>query len=70
MQEVKAEERRVAGQRPRMPQRSGVEDPKQQYTSDNYFKLVEDKWQPQPIDDPNLHVLLHKGFRQDWLVAA
>ncbi len=67
MQEVEAQERQAGGQRPRMPQRSGVEDPKQQYTSDNYFKLVEDEWQPQPIDDPNLHVLLRKGFKQAGL---
>jgi hypothetical protein len=39
MQEVEAEDRQAAGQRPRMPQRSGVEDPKQRYTSDNYFML-------------------------------
>jgi hypothetical protein len=64
MQEVEAEERQAAGLHPRMPQRSGVEDPKQQYTSDNYFKLVGDEWQPQPIDNPNLHVLLRKGFKQ------
>jgi integrase len=66
MQEVEAEDRQAAGQRPRMPQRSGVEDPdpKQRYTSDNYFKLVEDKWQPQPIDDPNLHMLFRNGFKQ------
>jgi integrase len=64
MQEVETEERQAAGLRPRMPQRSGVEDPKQPYTSDNYFKLVEDEWQPQPIDNPNLHVLLRKGFKQ------
>jgi hypothetical protein len=64
MQEVETGERQAAGLRPRMPQRSGVEDPKQPYTSDNYFKLVEDEWQPQPIDNPNLHVLLRKGFKQ------
>ena len=67
MQEVEAEERLAVGRRPRMPQRSGVEDPKQPFTSDNYFKVVEDEWQPQPIDDPHLHVLLRKGFKQACL---
>jgi len=67
MQEVEAEGRLAVGRRPRMPQRSGVEDPKQPFTSDNYFKVVEDEWQPQPIDGPHLHVLLRKGFKQACL---
>ncbi len=63
MQDIEAEERRVAGLRPRMPQRSGVEEPRQVFASDNYFKLVHDTWQPQPIDDPHLHRLLRQGFQ-------
>lgn len=61
--DIEAEERRVAGLRPRMPQQSGVEDPRPVFVSDNYFKLVHDTWQPQPIDDPHLHRLLHQGFQ-------
>ncbi len=50
LQDTLAEERREAGQRPRMPQRSGVEEPRHRFLSDNYFKLVHETWQPQPID--------------------
>jgi hypothetical protein len=63
MQDIEAEERRVAGLRPRMPQCSGVEEPRAVFVSDNYFKLVHDTWQPQPIDNPYLHRLLHQGFQ-------
>ena len=62
LQDTLAEERRMAGQRPRMPQRSGVEEPGHRFLSDNYFKLVHETWQPHPIDDPQLHCLLHQGF--------
>jgi integrase len=63
LQATLAEERREAGQRPRMPQRSGVEEPRHRFLSDNYFKLVHETWQPQPIDDPQLHRVLRQGFR-------
>lgn len=62
LQEVKAQEQRAAGLRPRMPQHSGVEEPRRQFTSDNYFKLVQEQWVPQPIDDPDLHLLLRQGM--------
>jgi integrase len=62
LQDIEAEERREAGLRPRMPQRSGVEEPRHRFLSDNYFKLVHETWQPHPIDDPQLHRLLHRGF--------
>jgi integrase len=61
LREIEAEERLAAGLRPRMPQRSGVEDLKQS-ASENYFRLVQGDWKPEPIDDPELHLLLHKGF--------
>jgi integrase len=63
LQEIEIEEQRAAGQRPSMPQLSGVEDPKRQSPSDNYFKLVDDVWCPQSIDDPDLHVQLRQGFK-------
>lgn len=63
LQEIEAEERHEAGQRPRMPQRSGVEEPRHRFLSDNYFKLVHETWQPHPIDDPQLHRVLRQGFR-------
>jgi integrase len=62
LQEIEAEERRMAGKRSRMPQRSGVEEPRHRFLSDNYFKLVHETWQPHPIDDPQLHRVLHQGF--------
>ena len=63
LQAIEAEERREAGQRPRMPQRSGVEEPRHKFLSDNYFKLVHETWQPHPIDDPQLHRMLRQGFQ-------
>ena len=63
LQEVDAEERREAGLRPRMPQRSGVEKMEQHYISDNYFKVVNGEWKPQPIDDLKLHETLREGFK-------
>jgi integrase len=62
LREVEAEERLAAGLRPKMPQRSGVEDPPQNSASENYFRLVQGDWKPEPIDDPDLHLLLRKGF--------
>jgi integrase len=62
LQEIEAEERREAEQRPRMPQRSGVEESRHRFLSDNYFKLVHETWQPHPIDDPQLHRVLRQGF--------
>jgi integrase len=62
LQDIEAEERREAGHRPRMPQRSGVEEPRHRFLSDNYFKLVHETWQPHPIDDPQLHRVLRQGF--------
>lgn len=63
LQEVEQEERRVAGTRPRMPQTSGVEEPRQRHSSDNYFHLKEEEWIPHPIDDPHLHQHLLAGFK-------
>jgi len=62
LQDLEAEERRAAGLRPRMPQHSGVEEPRQRFISDNYFKLVHETWYPHPIDDPQLHRVLRQGF--------
>jgi integrase len=64
LQDIEVEERREAGRRPRMPQCSGVEEPRHRFLSDNYFKLVHETWQPHPIDDPQLHRMLRQGFPQ------
>jgi site-specific recombinase XerD len=47
-----------------MPPESGIEEPEQKRTSDNYFRLVDDKWVPEPIDDFALHLRLIGGFEQ------
>jgi integrase len=39
-----------------------VEDPPHRYASENYFRLVQGDWKPEPIDDPDLHLLLRQGF--------
>lgn len=50
--------------RPRLPQVSGVEKARMQRTSENYFRLAEDNWTPQPIDDATLHKQLIDGFHK------
>jgi integrase len=62
LQEVVAEERRASGQSPQMPQVSGVEAPRDRFSSENYFRLAGEIWIPQPIDDPHLHQHLVKHF--------
>jgi integrase len=64
LREVEDEERRAAGARPRMPQQSGVEEQRPHRPSENYFRLVDDKWVVEPIDDPALHTHLLKHFKQ------
>lgn len=63
LQEVEASERRAAGMRPRMPAISGVEMPRRRRSSDNYFRLQEEEWIPEPIDDPGLPARLMQGMR-------
>ncbi len=53
--------------RPKMPPESGVEEPRQKHSSDNYFRLVNQEWTPEPIDDPALHSRLVAGFTQAHL---
>jgi integrase len=53
--------------RPKMPPESGVEEPRQKHSSDNYFRLVNQEWTPEPIDDPVLHSRLVVGFVQAHL---
>lgn len=48
----------------RMPQRSGVKKPEPRRPSENYFRLVEAEWIPQPIDDPKLPEHLRNSFQQ------
>jgi integrase len=48
--------------RPKMPPESGIEEPERKRSSDNYFRLVDKTWVPEPIDDPALHLRLITGF--------
>lgn len=48
--------------RPKMPPESGIEEAERKRSSDNYFRLVDEKWVPEPIDDPTLHLRLITGF--------
>jgi integrase len=63
LHEVEAEEGCAAGRRPRMPALSGVEVPRGRSCSENYFRLQEEQWVPQPMDDPSLPVRLMQGMR-------
>jgi len=64
MREIERGHDMIARARARMPQMSGVEEPVQRYMSENYFRLCEDGWVPQPIDDPNLHQHLLQAARK------
>src|SRR5260370_489838 len=64
LHEIEMEEYAARSSRHRMPQMSGVEKPKPRCPSENYFRLVEADWIPQPIDDPKLPEHLRKGFQQ------
>jgi len=64
LQEVDQEDADVSRPRPKMPPESGIEEPQRKRSSDNYFRLVDKKWIPEPIDDPALHLRLITGFEQ------
>ncbi len=63
MQDLEREEQGLFGQLHRMPQQSGIEPPTRRHASDNYFRLVQETWVPQPIDDPTLHKRLLEACR-------
>jgi integrase len=62
LQEVDQEDGERGPSRPKMPPESGIEEPERKRSSDNYFRLVDKKWVPEPIDDPALHLRLITGF--------
>lgn len=52
---------------PRMPQSSGVVEPhkrRKPRLSDSYFKLEDERWVPQVVDDPTLFARVLRGGRQ------
>ncbi len=64
LEEINQEEPTEHRSCPKMPPESGIEEPQQQRSSDNYFRLVDKEWRPEPIDDPTLHLRLITGFEQ------
>ena len=64
LEEVDQGETDAHRSRHKMPQISGIEEPTRKRTSDNYFRLVDKEWVPEPIDDPALHLRLITGFEQ------
>jgi integrase len=57
-----------AADHPRMPERSGVVEPRRRRRlSDSYFKLQGDEWLPQIVDDPTLPArILAGGEARRW----
>ena len=64
LEEVDQEDPDVRRSRPKMPPESGIEEPQQKRSSDNYFRLVDKEWRPEPIDDPALPLRLITGFER------
>src|SRR5258708_7241121 len=64
LREMEFVDRATASTRPRLPPAIGVEKVRMQRTSENYFRLVEDHWTPQPIDDATLHKQLIDCFHK------
>ena len=62
LQEIDQEDVDVRRARPKMPPESGIEEPQRKRSSDDYFRLVDKKWIPEPIADPALHLRLITGF--------
>ncbi len=64
LEKIDEEDAEIPRSRPKMPPESGIEEPQRKRTSDNYFRLVDKEWIPEPIDDPSLHLHLSNGFTQ------
>ena len=67
LQDADQDGERHARHRPKMPPESGIEETRRKRSSDNYFRLVNQEWVPEPIDDPALHSHLVAGFAQAHL---
>lgn len=67
LQDADQDGERHARHRPKMPPESGIEETRRKHSSDNYFRLVNQEWVPEPIDDPALHSHLVAGFAQAHL---
>ncbi|BAU28532.1 site-specific recombinase XerD [Aneurinibacillus soli] len=58
----------VRENKPRMPAEAGTEDPLvHRRLTDSYFKLINEEWQPEIIDDPFLyHKVKQAGNQANW----
>ncbi|PFN04992.1 tyrosine-type recombinase/integrase [Bacillus cereus] len=58
----------VRENKPRMPAEAGTEDPLvHRRLTDSYFKLINEEWQPEIIDDPLLyHKVKQAGNQANW----
>lgn len=58
----------VRANKPRMPSISGTEDPRStRRLTDSFFKLINEEWQPQIIDDPDLPYQVYQaGKKANW----
>jgi len=58
----------VRENKPRMPAEAGTEDPLvHRRLTDSYFKLINEEWQPEIIDDPLLyHKVKQTGNHANW----
>ncbi|MEI4621702.1 site-specific integrase [Bacillus pfraonensis] len=58
----------VRKDKPRMPQEAGTEDPiPHRRLTDSYFKLINEEWKPEIIDDPYLpHQVYQAGKKANW----
>ncbi|HDR7454413.1 TPA: site-specific integrase [Bacillus cereus] len=68
LNEYKANTEGVRENKPRLPDKAGTEDPLvHRRLTDSYFKLINEEWQPEIIDD---HLLYHKikqaGNQVNW----
>jgi integrase len=60
-------EQEALNERRHMPQASGVEAPRTDYPSENFFRLTKEDWQVSPVDDPTLGKTLVEGFTKAGL---
>jgi site-specific recombinase XerD len=58
----------VRKDKPRMPSEAGTEDPiPHRRLTDSYFKLINEEWQPEIIDDPHLPFKVYQaGKKANW----
>ncbi|SHP98150.1 Tyrosine recombinase XerC [Mycobacteroides abscessus subsp. abscessus] len=58
----------VRKQKPRMPTIGGTEEPlEHRRLTDSYFKIINEEWQPQIIDDPHLPFQIYQaGKKVSW----